>query len=56
MPVVIGEITVEPAAEPEGSTGTAPERPPHAPLSQQMERIELSLRAKAERHERLRAD
>jgi hypothetical protein len=58
MPVVIGEMTVEPAVEPErGASGTAPDRPPHAPLAQQkIDRIELALRMRAERHERLRAD
>jgi hypothetical protein len=58
MPVAIGEITVEPAVEPErGASGAAPEQPAHAPLSQQkIDRIELALRVKAERRERLRAD
>jgi hypothetical protein len=58
MPVVIGELTVEPAVEPDrGASGAAPEPPPHAPLAQQkIDRIELALRMRAERHERLRAD
>jgi hypothetical protein len=57
MAVVVGEMTVEPAPEPQGHTAPAPAPLARGPLPAHVSsRIDQMLRVQAERRERLRAD